>query len=95
MRSCSNGNLRTTFINCNKVLNMKTTDILNEAISLPVEERVILVDSLLKTLNSPSPNIDKLWAEIAQRRLLELRSGEVKAVPGDEVFKRIWERFSA
>ena len=74
---------------------MKTTDILNEAISLPVEERVILVDSLLKTLNSPSPNIDKLWAEIAQRRLLELRSGEVKAVPGDEVFKRIWERFSA
>ena len=74
---------------------MKTTDILNEAISLPVEERVILVDSLLKTLNSPSPNIDKLWAEIAQRRLQELRSGEVKAVPGDEVFKRIWERFSA
>ncbi len=74
---------------------MKTTDILNEAISLPVEERVILVDSLLKTLNSPSPNIDKLCAEIAQRRLQELRSGEVKAVPGDEVFKRIWERFSA
>ena len=74
---------------------MKTTDILNEAISLPVEERVILVDSLLKTLNSPSPNIDKLWAEIAQRRLQELRSGEVKAVPGDEVFKRRWERFSA
>ena len=74
---------------------MKTTDILNEAISLPVEERVILVDSLLKTLNSPSLNIDKQWADVAQRRLTELRSGEVKAVPGEEVFKRIWERFSA
>ncbi len=70
---------------------MKTTDILNEAISLPVEERVILVDSLLKTLNSPSLNIDKQWADVAQRRLLELRSGEVKAVPGEEVFRKIWD----
>ena len=70
---------------------MKTTDILNEAISLPVEERVILVDSLLKTLHSPSLNIDKQWSDVAQRRLMELRSGEVKVVPGDEVFKRIWD----
>jgi putative addiction module component (TIGR02574 family) len=74
---------------------MKTTDILNEAISLPVEERAKLVDSLLKTLNSPSLNIDKQWTKIAKRRLMELRSGEVKAVPGEEVFRRIWERFSA
>jgi putative addiction module component (TIGR02574 family) len=77
---------------------MKTTDLIAEAISLPVEEeeeRAMVVDSLLKSLNPPETDIDKKWASVARRRLAELRSGEVKAVPGDEVFKNIWNRFSA
>ena len=35
-----------------------TEDIIQEAISLPVEERIIVVDSLLRTLSIPNPNID-------------------------------------
>ena len=30
---------------------------------------------------------------VAKRRLVELRSGRVKAIPGDEVFAKIRERF--
>jgi len=69
-------------------------DIVEEAAELPVDERVILDDSLLRTLNVPNPEIDKAWAEVAESRLAELRSGRIKAVPGDQVFERIRDRFA-
>ncbi len=72
---------------------MNTKQLINEAVSLPVEERALVVDSLLRSLNQPESSIDKKWAVIAKQRLSELRSGSVQAVPGKEVFERIWERF--
>jgi putative addiction module component (TIGR02574 family) len=75
--------------------NLKTKDLIAEAISLPVEEKAIVVDSILKSLNPPAFDIDRKWATVARRRLSELRSGKVKAIPGEEVFSRIWERFSS
>lgn len=74
---------------------MKTADLIAEAISLPVEERARVVDLLLKSLNPPETEIDQKWALVAKRRLAELRTGEVVAVPGNEVFRKIWNRFSA
>ncbi len=68
-------------------------EIIQEAMSLPVEERAIVVDSLLRTLNPPDTEIEREWVKVAKRRLEELRSGRVKAVPGDEVFAKIRERF--
>lgn len=74
---------------------MKTKDLIAEAISLPVEERAMVVDSILRSLNPPDSDIDRKWAEVAKQRIAELRSGEAKAVPGDEVFRKIWKRFSS
>ena len=74
---------------------MKTKDLIAEVISLPVEDRAMVVDSLLKSLNPPELDIDKKWSAVAKRRLAELRSGQVQAIPGDEVFKKIWKRFSS
>ena len=71
-----------------------TKDIIKEAATLPVEERAIVVDSLLRTLNSPDAEIDKAWVRIAQRRLADLRSGRVQPVPGDQVFAKVRERFA-
>ena len=68
-------------------------EIIEEAASLPVEERVMLVDSLLRTLNPPDMEIEKEWVKVAKRRLAELRAGNVKTIPGDEVFAKIRERF--
>jgi len=73
---------------------MKTEDLLREIESLPVEERAQVGDSVLKSLNPPESEIDKKWAEVAKRRLDELRSGTIKPVPGEEVFEEIWKRFS-
>ena len=74
---------------------MNTQDLIAEAISLPVEGRAMVVDSLLKSLNPPESDIDKKWATVAKQRLAELRSGQVQAIPGDEVFKEISKRFSS
>ena len=71
---------------------MNTKELINEAVSLPVEERVLVVDSLLRSLNQPESEIDRKWAAVAKRRLAELRSGAVQAVPGEEVFGKIWDR---
>lgn len=64
-------------------------EIIAEAECLPVEERIMVIDSLLRTINAPLAEVEADWARVAGRRLAELRSGEVKAVPGDEVFARI------
>lgn len=72
---------------------MKTKELIDEAVSLPVEERALVIDSLLRSLNQPESEIDRKWAAVAQRRLTEIRSGTVDAVPGEEVFEKIWKRF--
>lgn len=68
-------------------------EIIESAESLPVEERAIVIDSLLKTLNPPIPEFDLEWTKVAKLRLAEFRSGRVKAVPGNDVFARIGKRF--
>jgi hypothetical protein len=67
--------------------------IIEDAESLPVEERVIVIDSLLRTINPTPADVEVEWMNVAKRRLAELRSGTVKAVPGSEVFARISNRF--
>ena len=71
-----------------------TAEIIHEAESLPVEERAVVVDSLLRSLNPPDPEIDRKWAAVAKRRLEDLRSGRVTPVPGEEVFAKIRQRFA-
>jgi len=72
---------------------MKIKDLIEEAESLPVEQRTMVVDSLLRSLNPPESEIDKKWAAVARKRLEEIRSGTIAAVPGEQVFGKIWNRF--
>lgn len=66
-----------------------SSDIIREAAELPVELRILVVDSLLKTLNPPIAEIDRQWMETAKRRLTELRSGTVRPVPGEDVITQV------
>jgi putative addiction module component (TIGR02574 family) len=67
--------------------------IIEEAESLPIEERAMVIDSLLRSLNPSSAEIDSEWVKLSKRRLSELRTGAAKPVPGNEVLKRVRERF--
>ncbi|MDP2681339.1 MAG: addiction module protein [Deltaproteobacteria bacterium] len=71
---------------------MKSEELFDEAVSLPVEIRAQLVDKLLRSLHPVQKEIDKLWAAEAEKRVEEIKSGKVKTIPGDEVFKKILGR---
>lgn len=73
---------------------LKTDELLNEAISLPVELRAQLADALLKSLNPARAEIDELWAAEAERRVAEVEAGQAKLIPGEEVFAKLREKRS-
>ncbi|MBI5236386.1 MAG: addiction module protein [Deltaproteobacteria bacterium] len=68
---------------------LKSQELFEEAVSLPVEIRAQLVDKLLRSLHPVQKKIDELWATEAEQRVEEIKSGKVKTIPGDEVFKKI------
>ena len=73
---------------------MNPKKMIEEITALPIEERVMIVDSLLRSLNQPESEIDKKWIATAYQRLMEIRSGAAGTViPGNEVFDRVWQRF--
>jgi putative addiction module component (TIGR02574 family) len=68
--------------------------VFDEALSLPVEARVNLVEKLLTSLNLPTqPEIDRLWAEEAERRIAQIDRGDVKLVPCNKVFSDIRKKY--
>jgi hypothetical protein len=73
---------------------MDVKDLIAKAVALPVEDRALLADAVLRSLNPPEAQRDRKWVEVAQRRLAELRSGQRQGVPGDEVFAKVQRRLS-
>lgn len=54
----------------------------------PVEDRVMMADALIESLNGADPAIEAAWAAVAAKRLRELRSGKVRGVSAATVFAR-------
>ena len=51
-----------------------------QAVRLPPEERVALVERILDSLDEPDASLDALWAKEADDRLAAYRRGEIRAV---------------
>jgi putative addiction module component (TIGR02574 family) len=76
-------------------MSKKTTKkLIREIEFLPVEERAVIAESVLKSLNPVDKQIEDQWLAVAERRLQELKSNKVKSIPGKKVFERIQKRFS-
>ena len=54
----------------------------------PVEDRVMMADAIIASLNGVRPECEEAWADVAELRLAELRLGKVKGVAGADVFAR-------
>lgn len=65
---------------------MNGAEILREALALKAEERFVVIEGLLKSLDEPSKEIDDIWAEEAEKRLKAVREGRLETIPMDEVF---------
>jgi putative addiction module component (TIGR02574 family) len=66
-------------------------DIAQDALSLPIRERVRLAQRLVRSIDDgeePKENIEQLWQAVAERRQEELRSGKVQAVDATVVFEK-------
>ena len=71
---------------------MPTTNyrVIDEALSLPSNVRLSLVEKLLTSLNLPiDEEINRLWAEEAERRVSQIEEGKAKLIPGEEVLAKI------
>jgi putative addiction module component (TIGR02574 family) len=68
-------------------------EILEQLLSLPIETRARLAQQLLESLAPPNERNRKLWAEEVESRLEAYERGELKAIPGEEVFARLREKF--
>ena len=71
-----------------------TDKIIEEALMMPAEIRLNMVEKLITSLNLPiDEDIDRLWAEEAERRISKIEIGEVRLVPGEEVFSKIRAKY--
>ena len=61
-----------------------------EAMALTDDARQQLVERLIPTIQSES-SLEAEQAQEVQRRMEEVRSGRVKTIPGDQVFREIEE----
>lgn len=66
---------------------MSSKDILEQALKLKPDERFTVVEGLLKGLDEPDKELDKIWAEEAEKRLEAYREGSLEGMPMKEVFK--------
>jgi hypothetical protein len=68
--------------------------VFNEALSLPSDARMSLVEKLLASLNLPThAEIDLLWAEEAERRISQIDQSNAELISGDEVFAKIRRKY--
>ncbi|MBT3880216.1 MAG: addiction module protein [Candidatus Scalindua sp.] len=66
---------------------MSSKEILEQAMALKPDERFMIVESLLKSLDEPDRKIDEIWAEEAEKRLKAYRDGNLEGIPMEEIFK--------
>ena len=66
---------------------MSSKEILEQAMMLKAEERFMIVEGLLKSLDEPDQKIDEIWAEEAEKRLKAYREGKLEGIPMEDVFR--------
>lgn len=74
------------------------TEIEDDALKLPEDERARLAVRLLASLEEEagSPEeIERLWVEEAERRFEELRGGTVRGIPARDVFAALRAKLSS
>jgi len=72
---------------------MRVEEITDVALALPSKARALLAERLVESLDpAEDGDIHHLWTVEANRRLQELRSGQVKGIPGEEAIDRLRQK---
>jgi hypothetical protein len=62
---------------------------------LPIDIKTKIVDKILNSINPTDKSIDELWIKEVNKRKNEIDSGTVNLVDGDDVFKKISQRYNS
>ena len=66
---------------------MSGKDVLEKALELKPDERFMVVEGLIKSLDEPDSSLDAIWAEEAEKRLNAYRAGNLEGISMEEIFK--------
>ena len=68
--------------------------IVDNALLLPTNERAELANILLSSLDDDSQrDIEDAWGAELEKRIHDIRSGNVKGIPAAEVFAKLREKY--
>ncbi|MDR3553888.1 MAG: addiction module protein [Syntrophobacteraceae bacterium] len=66
---------------------MEGREVLEQALKLKPQERFLVIEGLLRSLDEPDEKLDAIWAEEAEKRLRAYRDGRLKGIPMEEIFE--------
>jgi len=65
-----------------------TESLLKEISNMPDTEKLKIVDTILRQLDRPDPEIDRIWKVEAEKRWARYKRGETGTVSYNEVMKK-------
>lgn len=69
-------------------MSIEAKKVLEQALHLSQQERAIVAEGLLFSLQRADPSIDELWAREAEARIDAAERGEMETVAEEEVFAK-------
>lgn len=65
---------------------MSNKEIIESALKLSPPEKLLIVESILKSLEEPNKEIENIWLEEAERRLKAYRDGKLEGISMEDIF---------
>lgn len=66
---------------------MDTKKIIQNALSLSPAERLLIIETLSKSLSEPDKDIDNYWKEEVEKRYEQFIIGKIKSIPYEDIKK--------
>ncbi|MCZ7609494.1 MAG: addiction module protein [Ignavibacterium sp.] len=67
---------------------MDTKKIIQNALSLSPAERLLIIETLSKSLSEPDKDIDNYWKEEVEKRYEQFIIGKIKSIPYEDIKKK-------
>jgi hypothetical protein len=74
---------------------MTSKKLIDEIVTLPVEDRIAAAEVILRSLNVPDTKIDAAWASVAEQRRRDLQEKRVDSISLEDVKRSVASRFSS
>ena len=65
---------------------MSINNIIDEALTLKLQDRYMIIEKQNDSLNVPNPEVEKAWIDESMRRYEAYKNGTLKTVSYEEVF---------